>query len=92
MCEAVKAATRILLCAFKCNSSLIILQMVLGQKTASFAIFLADFLFLLITRFHLTLAIKIFVLTLLGRPWEVLADIPDLNMRSTYLYTVALEV
>ena len=92
MCQAVKAGIWIFLYAFKCKSSLIILRMVLGQQPASFALFLADFLFLLITRFHLTLAIKMFVLTLLGWPWEVLADIPDLSMRSTHLNIVALEV
>ena len=92
MCEAVKAGTRVFLYSFKCKSSLIILRMDLGQQPASFAIFLADFLFLLITIFRLTLAIKIFVLTILGRPWEILAYIPGLSMRSTHLYTVTLEV
>ena len=92
MCEAVKAGTRIFLYAFKCKFSLIILRMVLGQQPASFAIFLADFLFLLITRFRLTLALKSFFHTILSRPLVVLSDIPDLSMWSTYLYTVALEV
>jgi hypothetical protein len=41
--------------------------------------------------FFLTLAMKVFVRTLLGLPGDVRAVTPDLDIRSTYLYTVAFE-
>ena len=66
--------------------------MVLGEQPSSLAILRADLRFLLVSKFRLTLAVNDFLRTERGRPGGVLADIPDLSMRSTNLYTVAFEV
>jgi hypothetical protein len=91
ICASVKAGTRICLYAFKLKSSLIASNTVFCEHPSSLEIFLADFLFLFWHKFLLILAIKDFVRTVLGRPGEVLDDIPFLVIRATHLYTVALE-
>ena len=76
---------------FKDNSSCITLPTVVIEQISSLAILFADFRFLFKHTFRLVLAISCFVLTVLGRPVDDLANISPRVLQVYHLYTVALE-